>query len=114
MKVLVPEFKTLKQIAAFINANPKLGLHAEMERGYASTDRKIPGTRLRRQGKGRTGARIKVFDTRAQPPKDYVRSFYGLVYGEHGLLVHDHNNAETYRQTSEVAEWLRNFLKGRK
>lgn len=114
MKFLVPEFKTLKQIAAFINANPKLGLKAEIDRGFASTDRKIRGTRLRHPGKGRWGSRIRVYDVRAQPPKDYVRNPYGLVYGEHGLLLHDHNNAETYRRTEEVTAWLRNFLKGRK
>lgn len=114
MKILVPEFKTLKQVAAFINANPKLGLRAEVERGYASTDRKIKGTRLRHPGKGRWGSRIRVYDTRAKPPSDYVRTRYGLVYGEHGLVVHDHNNAETYRRTYEVTEWLRNFLKGRR
>ena len=114
MKVLVPEFKTLKQVAAFINATPKLRLFAEVERGYANTDRKIPGTRLSRRGRGRWGSRIKIWDERAHPAKDFVPSWYGPRYSTHGLLVHDHNNAETYRRIEEVTAWLRNFLKGRK
>jgi hypothetical protein len=108
----IPEFGTLKRLAAFINANPKMGLRATVEQGYASTDRKISGTRLRRPGKGRKGSRIKIWDTQAKMPENH-RSF-GMVFGEHGLLLHDHNNAETYRRTSEVTSWLRNFLKGRR
>lgn len=83
----IPEFRTLKQVAKFIAANPQLGLRAEVERGFASTDRKIRGTRLRHPGKGRWGSRIKIY--------------------EGDELVRDQNNAETYRCTSEVTEWLR-------
>lgn len=90
--LMLPNFRTLRQVAAFINANPKLGLRAEVERGFASTDRKIRGTRLRHPGKGRWGSRIKVYD-------------------ENGALLLDHNNAETYRRTEEVAEWLQTHLK---
>ena len=112
MKFFVPEFKTLKQIAGLINANPKLGLHADVDRGFASTDRKIRGTRLRRAGKGRWGSRIRIWDTQAKMPENHRA--LGLLFGEHGLLLHDHNNAEIYRQTSEVTQWLRNFLKERR
>lgn len=87
------ECKTLKQIARWIETSPKCirhGIHAKVERGYASTDRKIPGTRLRHPGKGRTGSRIRVF--------------------RGGAMIHDHNNAKTYRCTEEVVTWLADYM----
>ncbi len=87
--------RTIKQIAAWINANlPEL--EARTERGHCNTDTKIPGTRLRRQGKGRWGTRIKVYRRGAKP---------------HGIarLILDHNNAETYRTTADVERWLHNY-----
>jgi hypothetical protein len=67
-----------------------------VERGYASTDRKIPGTRLRRPGKGRTGTRIKVYK---------LKPTYELLL--------DHNQAETHRRTSDVIEWMERYAANR-
>jgi len=63
------------------------GYTAKIVEGYCCTDRKIPGTRLRHAGKGRTGNRIIVTN-----PCDVV--------------VLDHNSAETYRHNDEVEFWL--------
>lgn len=93
----VPNFRTLKQVAAFINANPDLKIRAQVDRGYASTDRKIRGTRLRHPGKGRTGLRIRIYDA---------------TFDTFPRLLLDHNNAETYRCTSEVTAWLRDYIHG--
>lgn len=56
---------------------------AEIVPGYCNTDRKIPGTRLRRKGKGRRGNRLIVKD-------------------ECGRVVIDHNGTETYRTNDEA------------
>jgi len=91
----LPKFKTLKQIAAWINEHSlEIGLQAKLEQGFASTDRHIPGTRLRHAGKGRTGSRIKIYITNSTNPRP----------------VMDHNNAETYRTTSEVVRWLQSWV----
>lgn len=91
-------------------------LRVEVDRGYASTDRDIPGTRLRHPGKGRWGSRIKIYDPRVkalgewrhgknQPLSDFdPRKRFGA-------LVLDHNNAETYRRTSEVRIWMENYAR---
>jgi hypothetical protein len=60
-------------------------LTVRIERGYCNTDRKIG--RLRWEGKGRWGSRIIVTTAR-------------------GVLLLDHNNAETYRRTSDVRRWI--------
>lgn len=53
-----------------------------------STDRKPRGCRyITHVGKGRKGARIKVYDAR-------------------GTLLLSHNQAEPYRRTSDVREWM--------
>ncbi len=61
-------------------------LDVQVERSEVSTDRKIRGTRLRHPGKGRKGMRI------------IVRS--------KGKIVLDHDNAETYRRTADVRDWM--------
>lgn len=75
----------LKTLAKQINGMP--GYSARIEKGYCNTDRNIRGTRLRLPGKGRYGNRIIV-------KKD-------------GIVVLDHNAAETYRQNWEVVDWIR-------
>lgn len=67
--------------------------HLKVERGYCNTDRKIG--RLRWPGKGRWGSHIIVRD-------------------EKGKVLLDHNNAETYRRTSEVRRWMDSLKKGSK
>ena len=80
---------TIKKLAALIKvARPKW--RVEVDRGFYSTDRKIPGTRLRHSGKGRWGSKI-------------------LVWDERGSCILCHNNAETYRRTSEVRAWMREW-----
>lgn len=80
--------RRLTTIAQWINDNMP-GYRAKTEQGYADTDRKIG--RLRVPGKGRYGTRLKVWRGTE--------------------LVLDHNNAETYRRTSEVEAWLRAELR---
>ena len=63
------------------------GYTAKIEQGYCNTDSKIPGTRLRRPGKGRYGNRL-------------------IVRNAAGEVVLDHNSAETYRTNREVEEWI--------
>jgi hypothetical protein len=77
--------RRLKTLAKEIN---KLsGYTAEIVEGYCNTDSKIPGTRFRRQGKGRYGNRL-------------------IVKNAEGEVVLDHNAAETYRHNGEVEEWI--------
>lgn len=79
---LAPKLKTL---AEKINADSRF--IATIQRGYCNTDRKIPGTRLRHPGKGREGNR--------------------LIVKMGGVVVLDHNAAETYRYNGEVVSWMR-------
>lgn len=75
---------TIKSLAREIQLRwPEL--HVLVERGHCNTDRKVG--RFRHPGRGRWGARIIVRDKR-------------------GELLLDHNNAETYRNTSEVRRWM--------
>ena len=80
--------RRLKSIAQHINLTWS-SYTAEIVEGYCNTDRKIPGSRLRHVGMGRTGNRLIVRDTRT------------------GKIVFDHNAAETYRTNAEVEAWVR-------
>ncbi len=78
---------TIKRLAEEIKFRwPEL--HVQIEHSQVSTDRQIG--RLRWPGKGRTGTRIVVKDS-----------------GFKTLL--DHNNAETYRRTSDVRAWMERY-----
>ena len=79
--------RQLRSIAKWVNTNAPEWL-ATIEKVVECTDQKIPGTRLRRVGKGRAGNRIILTDR------------------ETGALLLDHNAAETYRTNNEVEEWL--------
>lgn len=84
--------RTLRQVAKYINERHGVFLRADVMRWTSNTDRKIPGTRLRHPGKGRTGSRIRV------------------LVGE--FLLVDHKNSETYRRVSEVHDWLARWEAG--
>lgn len=85
--------RRLKQLAEEINRRfPRM--IARIEEGYYNTDRKIPGTRLIRKGKGLTGNRLIV-------------RWRNLSSLDPRSLVLDHNAAEWYRRNEEVEEWLR-------
>lgn len=60
-------------------------LDVRVERGYCDTDRKAG--RLRVPGKGRHGSRLMVM--------------------LEGAMLLDHNNAQTYRRTSDVRDWMK-------
>jgi hypothetical protein len=79
------------------------GLRVEVSRGFASTDRKIAGTRLRHPGKGRTGARIQVFDA---TPGNTNRGALEASTWLSPRKILDHNQAETYRTTDDVRRWI--------
>lgn len=71
-------------------------LRVTVERGHCNTDRKPRGFRyITRPGKGRWGSHLKVYD-------------------KVGTLLLDHNNAETYRTTREVREWMKDYAKTRR
>lgn len=85
---------TIKSLAAEIKRRwPNLDVR--VERGHCNTDRKAG--RLCIPGKGRWGTRIIVVDPSAPFPSREL----------HPLL--DHNNADTYRRTSEVREWMERY-----
>ena len=84
--------RRLKTIAKWINENMP-GYQAEIAEGYCNTDRDIPGTRLRRPGKGRYGNK--------------------LIVKKGDQVIFRHNSAETYRSNSEVEYWLCRELQGR-
>lgn len=73
----------IKNIARWINIQLGPDFRAEAKATTVSTDRHIPGTRLRHPGKGRSG--------------------YVLTVWRKGKEVIRHNSAETYRQNYEVA-----------
>lgn len=84
--------RRLAQLAEEINRRfPKLV--ATTERGYENTDRRIPGTRLIRRGKGRTGTRLIV-------------RWRHLSTIDPRSKVLDHNSAEWCRRNEEVEEWI--------
>ena len=72
---------------------PDLTAVAEPGRGFCNTDRKIPGTRLRHPGKGRTGTLLTV------------RQRVG------GEVIYKHNAAETYRDNWDVVRWIEDRYK---
>jgi hypothetical protein len=83
--------RRLQTIANEVNGDSAVfrGLTARMERGYYNTDRKIPGTRLRRPGRDRHGNRIVIHVT------------------DHPTWVLlDHNAAAPYRYNNEVEQLL--------
>lgn len=62
-------------------------LEVRVERGYCNTDRQ--SGRVRVPGKGRYGSRLVVL--------------------LEGVVLLDHNNAETYRRTSDVRDWMERY-----
>jgi hypothetical protein len=89
--------RTIRQLAEEIRREwPNLDV--KVERGHCNTDRKIPGTRLRHPGRGRWGSRIIVRDPKLKWPRN---------------VILDHNNAETYRRTEEVVEWMDQYRRTR-
>jgi hypothetical protein len=75
----------LDSLAAFIRSEWPW-LTVMLEPWESSTDRHIPGTRLRHPGLGRKGRRLLV--------KDRDETFL------------DHRSSETYRRNSEVCRWI--------
>jgi predicted nucleic acid-binding Zn-ribbon protein len=97
-EVFKPTRETIRTLAAEIRQRwPELDVKVEASR--ANTDRKIPGTRLRRPGKGRAGTRIIVRD-----PRQRDETWMHLP-----VVLLDHDNAETYRRASEVRAWIEQY-----
>lgn len=82
--------RTLRHIAAEINADPSLGLKAEVTKSWANTDRQKPaGMRYRTHtGRGRDGLKLVV---------TLVRT---------GMAVCEVNTAERYENARDADEWL--------
>lgn len=73
--------RRLKTLAKAIQA---FGFDVELRAGHCNTDRKVG--RQRHPGKGRKGTR--------------------LIVKWKGIVVLDHNAAETYRCNQEVEDWI--------
>lgn len=88
LKILADEINTRFHdlVAVVYPANHPLG-------GFCNTDRKIG--RLRHQGRGRRGSRLIVSERGS------------------GTIVFEHNAAETYRENSEVVDWIRRRKTGK-
>jgi hypothetical protein len=84
----------IHQLAAFINEKLP-GYRATVQPWKTSTDRKIPGSRLRWPGKGRQGYRLEVEDTTVRE---------GCL--EMHPRVFTHETGETYRHNGDVARWI--------
>jgi hypothetical protein len=85
--------RSLKTIAREINDRVP-GLTAEVVKSWSSTDRKIPGSRIRIPGKGRHGNRLIVRVERTR------------------RVLLDHDASETYRSNDEVERWLSDWMAG--
>jgi len=88
--------RTLRHVAAAINADPSLGLSAAVEKSWASTDSRIAGTRFRRPGKGRNGLKLTV---------RLVRT---------GEVVCQVDTSQSYQFTGEAIQWLQDWRDGRR
>lgn len=73
--------RRLKTLAKVIQS---LGFDVELCDGYCNTDKKVG--RQRHPGKGRSGTR--------------------LIVRWKGIVVLDHNSAQTYRCNQEVEDWI--------
>jgi hypothetical protein len=93
----------LATIAAWVNQHTTLS--AWIDSGFCDTDRKIPGTRIRRPGKGRYGNRLLVVSD-----KSFAGRQQGWNREYRNALVVDHNAAETYRHNGEVIDKLHDYL----
>jgi hypothetical protein len=80
--------RSLKAIAADINAHPELGLRAEVKSSWSNTDSDISGSRLRWPGKGRNGLKLTVTLVRMGKP------------------VCEVDTSRRYEQASEAEKWL--------
>jgi hypothetical protein len=76
------KIRTLRDLGKAIEAL-NTDHQVSVTKSWSSTDRKIPGTRLRHVGKGRHGLRIEVFD-------------------QAGKCVLYHDTSETYRTVCEA------------
>lgn len=89
MSLLFPQYPKIRlaKLARLINALGN-GFQATIEKSFTSTDRKPLGCRyITKKGKGRTGTRIIIRDPQ-------------------GVVVLDHDSAETYRENGEVLAWV--------
>lgn len=81
---------TIKSLAKEIHERWPM-LTVIVKQGYCNTDRKVG--RLRIPGKGRKGSHIQVYA-------------WSTEVGKLGERLLNHNNAETYRCTAEVRQWM--------
>lgn len=97
--ITVPPTRTHRQLAHWVNNDPvaRRKLRAITEPSWSSTDRQIPGSRLRIQGKGRHGVRLTLYPVSRD-------SFTAST------KVYTHDTSETYRTHREAREWVENYL----
>ena len=94
---------SLKDLVKYVNMflAQSLGVTATLRTSWSSTDRPVPGTRLRHPGRGRTGRKLEVFNDAAMP--------FPLPWGgtaKKGEVVFSHDSSETYRHNTEVCQWI--------
>ncbi len=102
-RLVLPPTRNHRQLANWINANKLVDHHgrpvaARVDRIRTSTDQKIPGTRLRRPGKGRHGLLLEIWPIGAETWKPDLQLFR-------------HESSETYRRHDEARSWVEQNLR---
>ena len=102
----LPPTRDHRQLAAWINAHKLVDdrgrpVAARVDHVVSSTDRSIPGTRLRRAGKGRRGLRLEIWPVGASALRPDDRLF-------------QHTSSETYRKHAEARAWVEQHLRKKK
>lgn len=99
----LPPTRNHRQLANLINAHQLVDdrgrpVAARIDRIRTSTDQRIPGTRLRRPGKGRQGLRLEIWPVGAETWRPEQR-------------LYQHESSETYRRHDEARAWVEQHLR---
>ena len=98
----LPPTRNHRQLAAWINTQRLFDAHgreisARVDAITTNTDRKLAGTRLRHEGRGRAGLVLEI----------WVK---GATILNPDARLYRHASSETYRRHSEAREWVEQNL----